>query len=79
MIMDMIYYFLRYTPWWAVPVIMISGRYAYIWWIRENRIIVLGCAGLIGFSSIALIYYVWAGSPSQAVYYFREATHAIFN
>jgi len=79
MIMDTIYFALRYTPWWAVPTIMIAGRFAYVWWLKESRALVVLCGGLIGISSIALIYYIWAGSPRQAVYYFREAIHAIMN
>ena len=79
MFMDLIYYALRYTPWWAVPTIMISGRYAYVWWLKENRTVIAICAALIGVSSITLIFYIWAGSPRQAVYYFREVIHAIFN
>ena len=75
--MDPIYFALRYTPWWAVPTIMIAGRYAYVWWLKENRVVVIACGGLIGVSVVALIYYIWAGSPSQAVYYFREAINAV--
>ena len=79
MMMEAIYFALRYTPWWAVPTLMISGRFAYVWWLKESRMVVIFCAGLMGLSTVALIYYIWAGSPSQAVYYFREAVHAIAN
>ncbi|MFT6069625.1 MAG: hypothetical protein ACJAT2_001073 [Bacteriovoracaceae bacterium] len=79
MFLDFFYFLLRYTPWWGVPTIMMAVSFAYIWWLKENWPVVFFCAGLVAFSSSMLIFYIWAGSPSQAVHYFREMIHAVSN
>ena len=46
--MDIVFFAIRYTPFWAIPVIFISAYFAYTYWIKDIRIIAAGF-GFIGF------------------------------
>lgn len=65
--MDMIYFLVRHTPFWAFPVLIIGGEFAYISWLKSKLLIVRICAVLVIISLVAIVYYYMAGGPEKAV------------
>jgi hypothetical protein len=62
-----LYFIIRYTPFWAVPAMVITGEYAYIFWLR-NKKWPSRVAGIIsGVSLSFIIFYYWAGGPEKSV------------
>jgi hypothetical protein len=62
-----LYFIVRHTPWWAVPLIIMGGEFAYFFWLKKKRKTAYGFVmmALIGFLSIS--FYMWAGGPNKAV------------
>jgi hypothetical protein len=65
--MDEIYFLVRYTPFWSIPVLIIFGEFSYIFWIRKKKKFVFAF-GLIALAALAftLMYYI-AGGPEKSV------------
>jgi hypothetical protein len=61
------YFLVRHIPWWAVPLIIIGGEFAYFFWLKKKRksVYFFVLMALVGFLSIS--FYVWAGGPNKAV------------
>ena len=66
------YFIIKYTPFWAVPVIMISGEFALNYWFRGLLKPFLTFVLLIGISVLSIVFYYWAGGPVLAVEVFKE-------
>ncbi|CBW27706.1 putative membrane protein [Halobacteriovorax marinus SJ] len=65
--MDLIFFLIRYTPFWSLPVLLIAMYFSYIYWIKDIRVISLGF-GLIAFISLSfLAYWIFAGGPDASV------------
>lgn len=65
--MEMIYFLARYTPFWSIPGLMISGEFAYLFWIRKKKKIMLTCACLAAFCGTCTVMYFIAGGPEKSV------------
>jgi len=65
--MNEIYFLVRYTPFWAVPVLLIGLEFTYLFWLRKKRKAVYICLIISFVSIIALVYYYWAGGPEESV------------
>ena len=65
--MDEIYFLVRYTPFWAVPLLLIGAEFAYLFWIRKKKKWVFFCLIVAILSCLALLYYYWAGGPERSV------------
>jgi len=65
--MDEIYFLVRYTPFWSVPLLIIGSEFTYISWIRKKRkwFIFSGIVAIL--SLIASSLYYWAGGPEKSV------------
>lgn len=65
--MQELYYLARHVPFWAIPLIIMGGEFAYLFWLRKKKRSAIFCLifAFIGFVSI--IFYVWAGGPSKSV------------
>lgn len=72
MIMDALFFLLRYTPWWSIPIILICMQFAYIYWLKDlwTYAYILWAAAFLCF--LVLVYYVYAGSPDNAARYFDD-------
>ena len=64
--MDVAVFMLRYIPFWAVPLAIISGEFGYIYWLKSIYRIATLFWMLFGFSIIMIGYYYYAGSPENA-------------
>ncbi len=70
--METFHFFLKHTPFWAIPVILIGGEFAYIYWLRDRRkaaqVFLALCVICFGF----LVYYYISGGPKGSVMSFIE-------
>ncbi len=62
-----LYFLVRHIPWWAVPLIIMGGEFAYFFWLKKKKksAYAFVMMAFIGFLSIS--FYVWAGGPNNAV------------
>lgn len=51
---------------------MITGEFAYIFWLREKKSALITSIVLGGFCFLMIVYYYWAGGPEDAVRKFME-------
>ena len=65
--MNHIYFLVRYIPFWAVPLLIISGEFAYVSWLRGLKRSFFFFMSLVLFCSALLLYYYWSGGPRGAV------------
>jgi hypothetical protein len=70
--MDMIIFMLRYVPFWAVPLALISGEFAYIFWLKSMKRISSFFVVIFVFSVIFIGYYYYAGSPENSARIFLK-------
>jgi hypothetical protein len=65
--MDLLYFIVKYTPFWSIPMIIISVSTCYLLWIKDVRklIPVFVVAGAVSF--IFLVFWIWAGGPDRSV------------
>jgi len=61
------FFFLKHTPFWAIPIILISLEFAYFFWLKKQKTVVAFSLVLALFCSVFLGFYVWAGGPEKAV------------
>jgi hypothetical protein len=62
-----LYFMIRHTPFWAVPLIVLGGEFGYMFWLKKKKksatiCLMLGILGLM-----AISFYVWAGGPEKSV------------
>lgn len=71
-LLDTLYFSIRYTPWWAVPSIGICGYFFYIYRLKDIRRSsnLFGLCALVSF--LCLCYYIYMGGPEGAVGYLQE-------
>jgi hypothetical protein len=65
--MQEIYFLARHTPFWAIPLIVLGGEFAYLFWLRKKKASVALCLGLALVGALATSFYVWAGGPEKSV------------
>ncbi len=65
--MDLFYFFLRYTPFWAIPIFLICAEFAYLYWLKSFRKISLSFGFIAFICAVFTIYYVVIGGPDNAV------------
>ena len=65
---DLLYFILRYIPWWAVPACAISFQFANIYFAKEMRKLAWFFTFSCVVSFFSLIWYIYAGSPRNSVW-----------
>jgi hypothetical protein len=65
--MDLFYFVIRHTPFWAIPFIYIGGQFGYLYWTKDYRKPALAFLCLAFLSLCTLSYYYWAGGPEKSV------------
>lgn len=68
--MDSIYFLIRYTPFWAIPTIIIAGEFSYIYWLKSRKTVVAFFLGLALISFCSIVFYYWNGGPEKSVQVF---------
>ena len=65
--MDLFYFMLRYIPFWAVPVFMITAEFGYIFWLKSYRRLPVFLFITALFSLCFVAFYYWAGGHELVV------------
>jgi uncharacterized membrane protein len=65
--MDEIYFLVRYTPFWSIPMLIIGAEFTYISWIRKKKKWFAFAMGNTIFALFMSIFYYWVGGPENAV------------
>jgi hypothetical protein len=65
--MDEIYFLIRYTPFWSIPLLIIGGEFSYISWIRKKKKWFIASLSIATFSFFMSVFYYWAGGPEKSV------------
>jgi len=71
------YFFMRHTPFWAFPMLVISLEFAYLFWLRKKKVGFKMCVFMILFSTVSLSWYYYAGGPDKAVRKFMKYTRTL--
>jgi hypothetical protein len=66
------YFMIRHTPFWAIPLIIIAGEFAYIFWLRKKKKSARACLIIMILPMLALSWYYYAGGPDKAVRKFMK-------
>jgi amino acid permease len=72
--MDIVTFFLRHTPFWAIPLIFICVEFALLFKVKENIKAASYFAGVAVLCALALVYYYVAGGPEKSVDKFLETS-----
>jgi drug/metabolite transporter superfamily protein YnfA len=62
-----IFFLARHIPFWAVPLIVLGGEFAYLFWLRKKKKSAALCVFVALLGLFAVIFYVWAGGPEKSV------------
>lgn len=62
----------RYIPFWALPLIFISGQFLYIFWLKNLRSVAFFFGGLLIFSFSSLLFYIYLGGAEHAVQFVQN-------
>ncbi len=70
--MTEIYFLIRHTPFWAIPMIILGAEFGYLFWLRKKKRSAMMCLFIAMIGFMATTYYVWAGGPERAVKIFIQ-------
>lgn len=70
--MDLVYFSLRHTPFWAVPLLYIGVQFFYLYWVRDFRRVAAVFFCLAVFSSFMIAFYYIAGGPELTVKFVQQ-------
>lgn len=62
-----LYFMIRHTPFWAIPILVVAAEFAYVLWLRKKKFSVHLCIFFMVLSVLALSWYYYAGGPEHAV------------
>lgn len=65
--MQEIYFLARHVPFWAVPLVLIAGEFAYLFWLRKKKKWALLCLFLCLSGLLFNIFYIHVGGPEKSV------------
>ena len=64
---DELYFLTRYTPFWAIPIMLISLECAYLFWIRKKKKYVIISLITSALTLFSVCFYYWSGGPDKSV------------
>ncbi|OUR96190.1 hypothetical protein A9Q84_07465 [Halobacteriovorax marinus] len=70
--MDIVFFIIKYIPFWSVPMVIIAGYFSYLYWIKDIREIALIFGVVAFFSFVSLSYWIIAGGPTGSVQYIQQ-------
>jgi hypothetical protein len=65
--MQEVFFLARHIPFWAVPLIVLGGEFAYLFWLKKKKANVVFCLMIALIGLAATVFYVWAGGPEKSV------------
>lgn len=70
--MSELYFLIRHTPFWAIPLLIVAAEFGYIFWLRKKKTNVKICIMFMIISTVFLCWYYYAGGPDKAVRKFMK-------
>lgn len=61
---DILFFILKYTPWWAVPIMVMATQFAYVYWLKDYRPVSVVLGILAFFCLVMIIFYFLLGGPN---------------
>lgn len=65
--MQEVYFLARHTPFWAVPLLVLGGEFAYMFWLKKKKKLALIFIFIALFGLVSTSFYIWAGGPERTV------------
>jgi len=65
--MQELYFLTRHIPFWAVPLMLIAGEFAYLFWLRRKKKLASFCLVLCLLGVCFNIFYIYSGGPEKSV------------
>jgi hypothetical protein len=62
-----LYFIIRHTPFWAIPVLILSAEFGYMFWLRKKKMTAMACLMLALIAMSSVTFYYWAGGPEKSV------------
>jgi hypothetical protein len=62
-----LYFLIRHTPFWAVPVMVLAGEFGYVFWLKKKKRQTYVCLVFFAISFFTVCFYYWAGGPEKSV------------
>jgi hypothetical protein len=62
---DILFFVLKYTPFWAVPITMMGIHFAYLYWLKGYREVAYIWGGIVLFCLTSVIFYLVMGGPDK--------------
>jgi hypothetical protein len=72
---DAFLFILKYTPFWAVPMGLMSANFAYLYWLKDFREMSYVWWGICLFCLTSIIIYFALGGPDQMIQTFTRTFH----
>jgi hypothetical protein len=72
---DITLFILKYIPFWAVPLALISLHFAYLYWLKDFREMAYVWGGISLFCLTCVGIYFALGGPDQIVQTFTHVFH----
>lgn len=73
--MDILNFILRYTPFWAVPLMFICTQFGYTYWLKSIRRVTYICMTVFSICGLFLIFYFWMGGHDGVVRWTTKYMH----
>lgn len=73
--LDIFLFILKYIPFWAVPMGLMSANFAYLYWLKDFREIAYGWGVVTLFCLTSTAVYFVIGGPDQIVQTFTHVFH----
>jgi hypothetical protein len=70
--LDILLFTLKYIPFWATPLGLMSFHFAYLYWLKDYREIAFIWGGLLLFCLTSIVLFFLIGGPDQIVQTFTR-------
>jgi hypothetical protein len=70
--MQEVFFLARHVPFWAVPLIVLGGEFAYLFWLKRKKASAIFCLSIALVGFLATGFYVWAGGPEKSVKFIKK-------
>jgi hypothetical protein len=70
--MKEVYFLARHTPFWAIPMFVLSAEFGYVFWLRKKKKGAIFCLFLALIGAGATGFYYWAGGPEKSVKFLKK-------
>ncbi|MDD0852639.1 hypothetical protein HBN50_06000 [Halobacteriovorax sp. GB3] len=69
---DLIYFIVKYIPFWATPIMLMALSFAYVYWIKDIRSIAFYLVITSFLCFLINLYWLVTGGPSGSVRFIQE-------